>query len=230
MTVRWLLLDDSSLPGEFDWLEPDERKVLAGLKLEKRRQEWTLGRYAAKTLVASFVGSDALQGVRIVAAGDGAPEAYAEGARVDVSLSISHRSGVAACVLSPNASVGCDLEAVEPRTSRFVADFFTAHEAGLVEHSADEQRDLRVALTWSAKESTLKVLRVGLRRDTRCVEVDLRGIEGAGAGWHPFTTVVSPENQTLHGWWRREGDLVLTIAGDGSCFSSGDPLENQVDA
>jgi 4'-phosphopantetheinyl transferase len=86
----------------------------------------------------------------------------------------------------------------------------------MAEDSAPEEHDLRVALTWSAKESALKVLRVGLRRDTRDVEVDLEGVDEA-EGWHPFEARLRPERRRLHGWWCRRKDLVLTIASNASC-------------
>lgn len=216
MTVHWTHVDGASLPAETDWVGPDEQKVLAGLGLAKRRQEWLLGRYAAKKLVGSFVEGDAQNHVQIIAAEDGAPEPFIGGEPLDGSLSISHRDGVAVCAFSPEAVVGCDLEAVEPRTSRFVRDFFTERESRMAEDSAPEEHDLRVALTWSAKESALKVLRVGLRRDTRDVEVDLEGVDAA-EGWHPFEARLRPERRRLHGWWCRRKDLILTIASDASC-------------
>jgi 4'-phosphopantetheinyl transferase len=107
--------------------------------------------------------------------------------------------------------VGCDLEALEPRSSRFVNDFFTERERMAVDKTADALRDRQVALTWSAKESALKVLRVGLRRDTRSVEVEIDELETVAAGWHALRATVSPEHRTLRGWWRQEEHVVLTI-------------------
>jgi 4'-phosphopantetheinyl transferase len=224
MTMRWIQVDESCVPEDDDWLGPDEKKVLAGLGRAKRRREWRLGRYAAKKLVSSFTKTDEPARVQVVAAEDGAPDVFVDGDPLDVSLSISHRDGVAACTLSTDAVVGCDLEAVEPRTSRFVADFFTEHESALAERSPGEERDLRVALTWSAKESALKVLRVGLRRDTRDVEVELGDIR-KDDGWHPFEATLRPERRLLRGWWRRRQNLVLTVASSNSGVPARAPLE-----
>jgi 4'-phosphopantetheinyl transferase len=224
MTVHWIHIDGSSVPHEDDWLGPDEKKVLRGITLAKRRDEWRLGRYAAKKLVSSFVRSGALSRVQVIAAEDGAPEAFIEGKRLEVSLSITHRDGVAACTLSSDTVVGCDLEAIEPRTSRFVADFFTERESRMAERSTGAERDLRVALTWSAKESALKVLRVGLRRDTRDVEVEFEGVE-RGESWQPFEARLSPEHRILRGWWCRRRDLVFTIASATSTVDAQVPLE-----
>lgn len=220
MTIRWRLLSASELPQGDDWLGPEEQKVLAGLRFPKRRLEWRLGRFVAKRAVSSFAGVDDLNRIQILAAEDGAPEAWIDRQRFDSGISISHRDGRAACVLSPGARVGCDLEAVEPRSSRFVSDFFTEQERMAVETTGDAHRDRLVALTWSAKESVLKVLRVGLRRDSRGVEVELEDVEVAESGWHSLRASIRPEGRTFRGWWRQEDAVVLTIVSDGGTASS----------
>jgi 4'-phosphopantetheinyl transferase len=214
MTIHWLLLRASSLPDEDDWLGLEERKVLTELKLPKRRSEWRLGRFVAKHALASFAGIDRLDRIQIIAAEDGAPEGFIDGKPIDSSISITHREDAAACAIAPNTKVGCDLEAVEPRTSRFVNDFFTERERAAMPEKPDAVRDRHIALTWSAKESALKVLRVGLRRDTRCVEVEIRDPETMEAGWHALSATLSPENRCLNGWWRHDEGVVLTVVCD----------------
>ncbi len=49
----------------------------------------------------------------------------------------------------------------------FVADYFAPEEQTLIAHSSPADRELMLALLWSAKESALKALREGLRLDTR---------------------------------------------------------------
>lgn len=231
MTVRWLLLSQSALPEGDEWLGPEERKVLRGLRFPKRRAEWRLGRFVAKNAVSSFAGIDDFNRIQIIGAEDGAPEAWIDGERADSGISISHRDRLAACVIAEGMPVGCDLEAVEPRSSRFVNDFFTERERMAVETTADAHRVRQVALTWSAKESALKVLRVGLRRDTRSVEVEIDDVEALEAGWHPLRATVSPEGQTFRGWWRQEDETVLTIVSDEETQSSiasvnGEPMHS----
>jgi 4'-phosphopantetheinyl transferase len=220
MTTHWLLLPASALPKGDDWLGPEERKVLEGLRFPKRRSEWKLGRCAAKRALALLAGIDTLERIQIIAAEDGAPEAFIDKRKIDSGISISHREDLAACVIAPNTRVGCDLEAVEPRTSRFVNDFFTERECMEVEKTAVALHDRHVALIWSAKESALKVLRVGLRRDTRSVEVEIDDLETATAGWHALRATVSPEHRTLRGWWRQEEHVVLTIVSNDRSVSS----------
>jgi 4'-phosphopantetheinyl transferase len=214
MTIRWSLSRASTPPeGDF-WLGPEERAAQAGFTLPKRRAEWRLGRYVAKSLVADLIGARKLEEIQVLAAKDGAPEAFVHGERLRMSISISHRDGVAACVAARDARVGCDLEVVEPRTPRFVADFFTERERKVAYEVNDALRDRYVALVWSAKESALKVLRAGLRRDTRSAEVEIDELAAPGANWSPLTVAVSPEGERFEGSWFQDGNVVMTIVCD----------------
>ena len=96
-------------------------------------------------------------------------------------MSLSDRAGWAVCLVGEALGrVGCDLEIVEPRSAGFVADFLTAAEQEYVAAQPAAERDAAANLIWSAKESALKVLQTGLRRDTRSVEVRV----GTGPGGH----------------------------------------------
>lgn len=223
MNAQWLLLGAESLPAGDEWLGPEERRVLCRFAISKRRFEWRLGRFTAKQALASSFGIDRLDRIALLAAEDGAPEAFVDGRATGLSISISHRADAAACAWSQDYAVGCDLEAVEPRTTRFVEDFFTERERDAI-RARPMLRDRLVALTWSAKESALKVIRVGLRRDTRSVEVEVRNPEGDGKGWHELRATLTPEALRLRGWWRQEGDLVLTVV-----RGSGSPQRKNID-
>ncbi len=101
---------------------------------------------------------------------------------------------------------------MEPRTPGFVRDFLTATERRFVaSRPAGEERDVAANLIWSAKESALKVLRTGLRRDTRTLEVRLTAPRGDGWG---ELTVGASEGTVFPGWWRREGGFLLTVAAE----------------
>lgn len=216
MTIRWSLSRASAPPEGDAWLGPEERVAQAGLRLEKRRSEWRSGRYTAKNLVAELIGEPGLDRIQIIAAEDGAPEVFVDGTRLALSLSISHRSGVAACAIARSGRVGCDLEVVESRTPRFVADFFTERERAVARQVHDTRRDRYVALVWSAKESALKVLRAGLRRDTRSVDVSIEDLRAPGRDWSPLSVVVSPEGKRFAGSWFQDRDVVMTVVSDES--------------
>lgn len=197
--MRWLARGVRHLPAGLDWLTPAEMERAAGMRFAKRRTEFLVARWTARQAGRLLLGVPDLE---VRSHPSGAPEAYAGGRRLDVGISLTHRAGWAVCLLGlgPGA-VGCDLELVEARSAAFVADYFTPAER------AFSGRDpLRANLVWSAKESALKVLRTGLRRDTRSVEV---AVGPEGDGWSPLV-VRAVEGPVFPGWWRRFGDFVLT--------------------
>lgn len=132
-----------------------------------------------------------------------------------MTISISHRSGVAICALATNPlRLGCDLEIVEPHSAAFVADYFTPEEQELIERAATTDRWRLVAMLWSAKESALKALHEGLRRDTRSVVVKPATLS-CGDAWSSIE-VHSIEGECFHGWWRERSGEVQTVVGDAS--------------
>ncbi len=169
----------------------------------------------------------------------GAPYVEVDGRAVDLDISLTDRAGHAVALVGPAGSMGwgtlgVDLEIVEPRSAGFVTDFCTAAEATWVrgERAAYGPGgwDAGANLLWSAKEAALKVLGVGLRADTRTVDVVIHGspstVESrdllplvpdhsgwpvAQAGWAPLR-VHHDGGGVLPGWWRREGHFLLTLA------------------
>ena len=233
----WFSQGEMHLPRGLAWLSPAELAYHDGVRFEKRRIEFLVARWTSKQALLLASGTDpaaggeqALSGVEIGHAPDGAPVPRIDGIGWTRRMSSTDRAGWAVTVVSPDATeVGCDLELVEPRSTAFVADWFTPPEIEFVAAARDDdQRFLRANLVWSAKESALKVLRTGLRRDTRSVEVhcldrvtdgtpghdgtpgDDSGTLG-GDGWHPLT-VTTAEGEVFPGWWARFGDFVLTTA------------------
>jgi 4'-phosphopantetheinyl transferase len=212
-----------------DFLSASERDIYAGLTFPKRRREWVLGRWTAKRLLRRSVTayrSTPLSAITVGSDPDGAPFFFLDGVgRLPLCLSISHRRERGFCALSPSTAspIGADIERVEPRDPAFVRDFFTAQEADRVFGCPPPLRDMLVTVIWSAKESALKALRQGLRVDTRRVEIDR--VAGIEADDIPPSLNLKPETWLqLHiscslsdtgpflGWWRPDGDDVLTIA------------------
>jgi 4'-phosphopantetheinyl transferase len=215
---RWLALGEDALPAGEQWLAPREAAILAGMRYTKRRTEYLLGRLVTKHAVALVTGRPTdpatLAGIEVRNAPSGAPYVYVDGAPLAVEVSITDRAGWAVCVACPASGhpVGCDLELVEPRTPGFVRDFFTAAEQRwIASRATGDERDMGANLVWSAKESALKVLRTGLRRDTRTVEVTLAAPRADGWG---ELTVRASEGTVFPGWWRRDGQFLLTFAAE----------------
>ena len=127
------------------------------------------------------------------------------------------KGSVHLCTLAPpGITFGCDLETVEPRSDAFVADYFTVDERNLIARSSKQERPLLLALLWSAKESALKALRVGLRFDTRCMSVspvDDWHPTGKSEAWRSLSVRYSA-GRVFHGWWRLQDHLVRTVVSD----------------
>jgi phosphopantetheinyl transferase len=139
--------------------------------------------------------------------------------RLPFSISISHRDdwGAAGVSLDPTASLGLDLETIEAIGVDWCADYFVAHEMDAV-RAAGEARDRVVATIWSAKESALKALGLGLRMDPRRIEVrvapaDCSSVVLAVDGWVPLELRADPLTalgDTVRAYSLACSDYVLT--------------------
>mgnify|MGYP001817509617 CR=1 FL=1 len=209
--IRWHAIGMDDVPADDDWLDEYERARFSTMVYPKRLSESRLGRWTAKATIARAFGMDQtrveMARIAVRNAPDGAPELTIDGASVDAVIAMTDRSDWAVCAIRRGRErIGCDLEVVEPRSPAFVDDYFTPAEREVVAHG---DHDLLANLIWSAKESALKVLRTGLRRDTRTVEVTLG--DARDGGWQAFT-VEDAEGDPQWGWWIRHGAFVLTVA------------------
>lgn len=220
MEIYWLEQTEGDVPIGDDWLSESELSRLDSLRFPKRRADWRLGRWTAKRAMAAALSlpddNRALANIIVTAAATGEPEVTFAGGGPAVTISISHRDGRASCAIARGTvALGCDLELVEPKSDGFIADYFTPEEQELVARTNAAARPLLASLLWSAKESALKALHVGLRADTRSVIVDpseLYGAEMPGIDWHPLR-IHCAETLNFHGWWHcSEGFLRTVVA------------------
>jgi 4'-phosphopantetheinyl transferase len=222
--IYWTLVDSSQAPLENpdEFLASPELEKLSRMRFPKRRDEWLLGRWAAKALLQStptfkHYPSNELE---IRNEPDGAPYLCLPDGQISPNcLSISHRDQLALCALAstPDLRVGIDLEKVEPREDAFVADYFDPIEQNMVNACKTDFKQTLTTLIWSAKESMLKALGVGLRRDTRTVEVNrIGGFEMAGNGNDVWQTIEIKETEDTGrewaAWWQRREEFVITLA------------------
>lgn len=212
--LSWLSQGMADAPADDAWLSPREAAWVARMRFPKRRSEFRLGRWTAKRALALYLGRDAsaggLRSIEIDRAPDGAPAPLVDGRPAEAYVTMTDRADQAVCLVGPpGTALGCDLELVEPRSDAFVADYLTPTEQRLVA-VAGLERDLVANLVWCGKESALKVLRTGLRRDTRSVEVSFPE-GGTVDGWAPLS-VRAVEGTVFPGWWQRFGAFVLTLA------------------
>jgi 4'-phosphopantetheinyl transferase len=214
--LYWLTQTLADVPDNDDWLSDNERLILAGMRFPKRRRDWLLGRWTAKRAICAYrMEKDAhLPSLEIRAAEDGAPEAVWSGGPGNVSLSISHSNDRSLCAVGPhNIAIGCDLEYIEPREDNFVRDYFTPGEVSVWEQAPEAEKSLIVNLIWSAKESSLKAVRQGLRRDTRSIIIhpDFRNREGV---WKPWTGNCLESSRVFYGYWCAADGYIHTLASD----------------
>jgi 4'-phosphopantetheinyl transferase len=212
---------ESEVPRTQAWLSDDEAERASGLRFTKRRTEYLLRRWVCKQAVAAAVGlsgdPSSLARIEVGNHPNGAPFVRVDRELVELDVSLTDRAGWGLCLVGEDLSrVGCDLEVVEPRSEGFVTNFLTPVEQAFVDSGAQSDRDWAVNLIWSAKESALKVLRTGLRRDTYSVEVVLDGLSpgpAATRGWARLE-VRTAEGGRLPGWWRRDGAFLVTVASE----------------
>ncbi len=214
MNVYWLEQTEADVLAESSWLNASEIAKLDGMRFAKRRADWRLGRWTAKHALAAYLNLPAdacvLARVEIRQATSGAPEVFVANKPAAVTISLSHRDGIAACAVAPGSvEVGCDLEVIESHSDAFISDYFTAEEQALVRQSYAADRFRLLALFWSAKESALKALHTGLRLDTRSVIV--KPVEGFDLnGWSPLQ-VRCPGERIFRGWWQHTDHIVRTL-------------------
>jgi 4'-phosphopantetheinyl transferase len=214
-SLYWLTRKFEDIPESDGWLSEAERDILAGFRFPKRRNDWRLGRWTAKQAICAYrsLEQSALTSLEIRAAGDGAPEAFQNGAPGEVSISISHSNGYGLCVVGPpGLLVGCDTELIRPREVRFFQDYFTPEEIALLQNGSAD-RSLVAYLIWCAKESALKALREGLRLDTRSIIIspDFGQPEGS---WSTWTGSCRDSPRIFYGWWRSQNGFIYAMTAD----------------
>jgi 4'-phosphopantetheinyl transferase len=239
MDVNWLQQSEADLPATDDWLCESEAARLSSFRFAKRHADWRLGRWTAKCAVAASLKLPgdrlSLKEIEIFPASTGQPKVALHDRTERVTISISHRGGFALCAVTlGDVKLGCDLEMIEPRSDAFISDYFTKSEQQLIAQASCAERLLLASLIWSAKESALKALHVGLRADTRSVEVNKPGLQ---CDWYGGTGALSTEDdlrselsdisetnwRALHlryagetdycGWWQHSQNVVRTIVG-----------------
>ncbi|MEI2779536.1 MAG: 4'-phosphopantetheinyl transferase superfamily protein [Tetrasphaera sp.] len=221
--MRWFSCGEDAVPPGEAWLVARERERLARMRFTKRRSEYLLRRCAGKRAIAAALDlapeAATLGRIAMLNAPGGAPYAEVDGAPAGFDVSLTDRAGQAVALLGepgsmPSGSLGIDLEIVETRSAGFVADFLTPPEQQWVyaerERAGVDGWDAAANLIWSAKEAALKVLRVGLRADTRSVVVSVHPVDRED-GWGRLA-IAAAGGATFPGWWRRDGAFLLTMA------------------
>ena len=223
-SIYWMLIQAAQAPLDSPdrFLSASEVSKHTSLRFPKRRLEWTLGRWTGKRLFQSLPAycSYSLPEIEIHNMPDGAPFIVLPGKEgTPGCLTISHCEQMALCafVEGQDLRIGADLEKIELRSRAFVEDYFTPVEHDLIESFPEELKSTLINLFWSAKESMLKALGVGLHWDTRKVEVwqidGLYPLHPEKDEWHDMKLGDCEDSgRRWQGWWRRRGEYILTLA------------------
>lgn len=209
--------------AEPEWLAPSETAFLRSLTVDKRRDDWLLGRWAAKRLVQAVLadrgyGRIDLASIAVDKSTDGAPlitlSEVPNPPPLTLSLSHSHGVAVAALVMAEAWPLGVDLEWCEERHPALVSDYFTEIEQADLAAFPDGVCTTAVNAIWSGKEAALKAVRLGLTQDTRAVTVRLSS-HPTPTGWSRLTIAWDERRfagPPLEGWWQVREGFVLTVA------------------
>jgi 4'-phosphopantetheinyl transferase len=217
--IYWLTQSLGNLPSETDWLHPSELELFSRFRFQKKKNDWLLGRWAAKLAIRIFLKRDYPElepdKIAILPIAGGAPEIYFGDKIFPLAVSISHSNEIAFCAVGSWKSVfGCDLEKIEPRSDAFIRDFFTENECSKYFNSNEAMRPLWANLIWSAKESALKAMKLGLSIDTRKLEITFLPKHDA-AGWKSFSVKFIDTQKLYKGFWKATSGFAFTIVCDG---------------
>ena len=191
--MRWVAHGECELPPTTEWLSERESAQVATIRFTKRRVEFLTRRWTAKHAVAMVLGavwtlprSRASRSATVRAVHP--TSSWTDGCRHRPVTQRPRRMGRlpgGAARRVGCGSLGIDLELVESRSDAVRHRLLYCGGMQVRRLPAGEARDEAANLIWSAKESALKVLKLGLRADTRDVEVyfDRSAAPMAGRRW-----------------------------------------------
>lgn len=157
------------------WTGPEEARYLATLKFAKRRNEFLLGRFVAKSAVVAWLGRGQLCDFDIVAGAFQQPIVHGPASR-PVGVTLAHSGELAVALAHEQGHpLGIDLERHDPARIEVVRTQVAAGELPSARGQLSETEAYFVL--WSAKEALSKALRCGLT-----CPFELLAITGARVG------------------------------------------------
>ncbi len=156
-------------------LRPTERKYVELFRNPERRQASAAARIAGHKVLDSL----GCNQVSVLPDDHGAPEVLSihDGAAVNnLGISLTHRKGVAAAVVSADPdslAIGIDIEDPSPTLLKTLDDFFTDSEQAEIRALKPVHAVKRATAIWAAREATLKAIGLGFAVPARCVNIVL---------------------------------------------------------
>jgi 4'-phosphopantetheinyl transferase len=155
-------LDDPALLRRCETLLTEEELARRDCyTFERGRREFLLTRVLARTSLSRH--APVAPGEWRFAIGEfGRPRVTAP--PTQLSFNLSNTDGLVACLVSPDAEVGVDVEAIDrPRDTAILADrCFAPSEAAAVRAAPEQRRNERFTEYWALKEAYLKARGTGL--------------------------------------------------------------------
>ncbi len=138
-----------------------EKRYYDGLKFEKRRKDYSLGRYVAKRSVGLFSGEKDLSRIEIKNGVFNQP-IVKYGNEQNLQVSISHCEHMGAAVaFQEDHPMGIDIERISSKTAKIIESQIDEDEKELI-RNRERTPDFMLILLWTSKESLSKVLKTGL--------------------------------------------------------------------
>ncbi len=195
----------------------EEQAEYSRFKVIKRQYEWISSRIISKKMIKQILKGEKLNlpDIRIKKEETGQPYIYISGqGRLEGKFSLSHSNGYVFCGYSPSKELifGLDLEKIEVRSLEFVQDYFTSREIERYQSLDGNDKEEYTTMVWSAKESVLKTLGLGLSIDTRKVEIIPSEDSSRLTGWN--SSLVKLENKMnfmLNVYWQKIDGFIRTI-------------------
>jgi len=160
-------------------LSADELERVARIHCPKTRVEFAVGRGLLRTLLASYLDTEAAR-LRFALGPAGKPE-LCEPAGTGLHFNVTHSHGLALYAVSRRSPVGVDVEHVRPLSNYLglAERYFSPHEVEVLYCLPDHHRAEAFFHAWTRKEAFLKARGVGLSYGLERVEVTLGPAEPA---------------------------------------------------
>jgi 4'-phosphopantetheinyl transferase len=195
----------------------EEQAEYSRFKVIKRQFEWISSRIISKKMINQILKGEKLNfpDIRIKKEETGQPYIYITGqGRLEGKFSLSHSNGYVFCgySLSKELMFGLDLEKIEAHSLEFVQDYFSSQEIERYQVLDGNDKDGYTTMVWSAKESVLKTLGLGLSIDTRKVEIIPLEDSSRLTGWNSCSVKLENKmNLTMNVYWQKVDGFIRTI-------------------
>ena len=198
-------------------LHPREIARLDGMRFERRRTSYLLGRVAAKRALAAYAGLDDPALIEVASGVFGQPVVkVASGSFCDVSIAHSGGAGIAAAFATEHP-LGIDLEPCRDSSAQVMRSYLTPAELDTVARSGWEGAAGPTAL-WCAREALSKVLRCGLTTAPEILAVAAFDTQGETVATASFKNIMQYK---CHLW--RRSRFVFAVAMPGRSEFGCDP-------